>query len=323
MILTRRQGIGISFVKKISQDQVALLGRATMDSLSKSIDPPATRFDLAGPDCSSRCFQALLSIPLGAHPSGAPASNAPTTAIQSSPRGQQPAPYRSVLDGLVEYMSAAGVRRQNLVRAAGANPTRYSAAANYAVKCQKAFSMFTPDEYEAAKTRVLAEISTKAGGQEVSPAKAVELRRWIQERTDLDSDNGTAEQAAWRDLYLSLTKIAASTHPELSGFVRKIENLQAVGRLSMEKRKRHPNDYGTRAWWGFIIMGLLVGWIRSTDPATILLYGFAFCVAGLLFAIFALDSMYVQSVVAIFLYKRLRLTWLGHKLYERALTIHD
>ena len=98
-----------------------------------------------------------------------------------------------------------------------------------------------------------------------------------------------------------------------------LENLQ---QLMSEKLKGRPHDFGIRVWWGFLILGLLVGWIRSSDLWTMLRYGFAFWVAGLFFCIFALDSAEVESKVAIFLYRRLGERRISHWLYARALTVH-
>ena len=70
-----------------------------------------------------------------------------------------------------------------------------------------------------------------------------------------------------------------------------------------EKLNAAPNDIGVRAWWGFLIIGLLIGLMRERDVWSIFLYGVAFWVAGLFFCIFALDSAEVQSRIAIFLNK--------------------
>jgi hypothetical protein len=86
------------------------------------------------------------------------------------------------------------------------------------------------------------------------------------------------------------------------------------------KLKARPNDYGVRAWWGFVIIGLLVGWIRSSDVWSILLFGLAFWIAGMFFCVFALDSAEVQSKIAIFLHK-LGENHVSKWLHNRALTI--
>lgn len=101
---------------------------------------------------------------------------------------------------------------------------------------------------------------------------------------------------------------------------RRIE-LENLREIMSAKFKARPNDFGIWAWWGSLILGLLVGWIRSSDFWTILRYGFAFWVAGCFFCIFALDSAEVQSKIAIFLYRRLGEKRISHWLYVRALTI--
>ena len=68
------------------------------------------------------------------------------------------------------------------------------------------------------------------------------------------------------------------------------DNLQDLQEAMATKTKASPHDYGTRAWWGFVIVGLLVGWMRSPDVWSLLLYGFAFWIAGMFFCIFAIHS---------------------------------
>jgi hypothetical protein len=103
---------------------------------------------------------------------------------------------------------------------------------------------------------------------------------------------------------------------------RRVE-LENLRELMSAKLKARPHDFGIRAWWGFLILGLLVGWIRSSDLWTMVRYGFAFCVAGLFFCIFALDSADVESKIAIFLYRRLGEKRISRWLYARALMIRE
>jgi hypothetical protein len=84
------------------------------------------------------------------------------------------------------------------------------------------------------------------------------------------------------------------------------------------KLKARPNDYGTRVWWGFVIIGLLVGWIRASSFWSILVYGWVFWIVGMFFCIFALDSAEVQSKIAISLHK-LGEVPISKWLYQRAL----
>jgi len=86
------------------------------------------------------------------------------------------------------------------------------------------------------------------------------------------------------------------------------------------KLKARPNDFGIRVWWGFVIIGLLVGWVRAANIWSTLLCGVAFWIAGMFFCVFALDSAEVQSKIAIFLHK-LGEGRISKWLYQRALTI--
>jgi hypothetical protein len=81
------------------------------------------------------------------------------------------------------------------------------------------------------------------------------------------------------------------------------DELLRLQQAMVEKLKAHPHDYGVRIWWGFVIIGLLVGWIRIASIGSVLRYGFAFWVAGMLFSVFALGSAEVQSKLAIALKK--------------------
>lgn len=86
------------------------------------------------------------------------------------------------------------------------------------------------------------------------------------------------------------------------------------------KSKARPNDFGVRAWWAFVIIGLLIGWMRAATVWSILLCGLAFWVAGIFFCVFVLDSAEVQSKIAISLH-RLGEGRISKWLYQRALTI--
>ncbi|MGO9212162.1 MAG: hypothetical protein ACLP2H_18780 [Terriglobales bacterium] len=97
------------------------------------------------------------------------------------------------------------------------------------------------------------------------------------------------------------------------------DGLLRLQQVMAAKLKARPNDFGVRAWWGFIIIGLLIGRIRSSAADSILLYGFVFWVAGMLFSVFALDSAEVQSKIAIFLHRlgeRRISKWLYHRALE-------
>jgi len=107
---------------------------------------------------------------------------------------------------------------------------------------------------------------------------------------------------------------------ELARLEQRRDELESLQEAIAAKRAVCPNDYGVRVWWGFVLIGILVGWMRSGVIASILLYGAAFWIVGMFFCIFAVDSAEVQSKVAVFLNRRgMRrvATWL----YTRALTI--
>jgi hypothetical protein len=60
----------------------------------------------------------------------------------------------------------------------------------------------------------------------------------------------------------------------------KREILESLGNMIEAKSRARPHDYGVQVWYGFVVIGLLVGWIRSPDIKTILQYGLAFWLAG-------------------------------------------
>jgi hypothetical protein len=109
------------------------------------------------------------------------------------------------------------------------------------------------------------------------------------------------EQTIWRELYDGLTDELRKSSPDLMATIEPVEHrrqiVENLQRTMAAKLKAHPNDYGKKAWWGFVIIGLLVGWMRSPDGATILVYGLAFSIAGVFFAVFGIDSAEVQSKV--------------------------
>lgn len=85
--------------------------------------------------------------------------------------------------------------------------------------------------------------------------------------------------------------------PEREHLIPRRDELVRLQQAMQEKLAKHPNDYGVRAWWGFVVVGLLVGWMRSASFSSIVAHGAAFWLAGMLFAIFAVDSPEVQSRV--------------------------
>jgi hypothetical protein len=181
-------------------------------------------------------------------------------------------------------------------------------------------------DFDAAKTRVLAEYYVKVNGRSaLTFQESMELREYVKSRIDLHSDNLTMEQAIWKSLYDGLTEELRKSSPdsmaEIETLEKRRDNLQHLQGTMVEKMKACPHDFGIRAWWGFVIIGLLVGWMRTSDVWSILVYGLAFWFAGMFFCIFAIDSAEVQSKIAIFLYHKLHMKGVANWLYNRALTI--
>src|ERR1039457_6916739 len=116
------------------------------------------------------------------------------------------------------------------------------------------------------------------------------------------------EQAIWKSLYDGLTEELRKSSPESMAEVEALEgrrnDLQDLQQTMAAKLKVRPHDLGVRVWWGFVIIGMLVGWMRSPEVESALLYGLLFWVAGMCFCIWAIDSAEVQSKIAIFLNKR-------------------
>lgn len=108
--------------------------------------------------------------------------------------------------------------------------------------------------------------------------------------------------------------------PEIKRLEARRDELLRLQEGMKAKMKARPNDFGARAWWGFIIIGVLIGWMRASDVWSVLWYGVAFWIAGMFFSVFALDSAEVQSRIAIFLH-RLGERRVSNWLYQRALTI--
>ncbi len=181
-------------------------------------------------------------------------------------------------------------------------------------------------DFDATKDRVLAEYYAKVKGRTaLTFHESMELREYVKARTDLHSDNLTMEQAIWKSLYDGLTEELRKSSPdsmaELEALEERRDNLQNLQGVVAAKMKARPHDFGIRAWWVFVIIGMLVGWMRPSDVWSILLYGLGFWTAGMFFCIFAIDSAEVQSKIAIFLHHKLHMKSIAHWLYNRALTI--
>jgi hypothetical protein len=68
---------------------------------------------------------------------------------------------------------------------------------------------------------------------------------------------------------------------DIEDLEKRRDDLENLREMITAKLKARPNDYGIRTWWGFVIVGLLVGWMRSPSAWQILLYGLAFWIAGM------------------------------------------
>ena len=183
-------------------------------------------------------------------------------------------------------------------------------------------------DFEGTKQRVLAEYDAKVNGRKaLSFKETMELREYAKSHTDLIAEQLTAEQTVWKALYTSLTEAARKAAPDLFGEIEVLEKKQEdvlyVQTMMAAKRKAHPNDYGVRVWWGFVIVGLLVGWMDSPKVGSILSFGVTFWLGGMLFCVFALDSAEVQGRIALFLYHKLNMKKAAGWLYDRAITIHS
>ena len=186
-------------------------------------------------------------------------------------------------------------------------------------------NMSESTDYEIVKERVLTEYYAKVNGRTaLSFSESMELREYAESHTDLRSECLTPEQDVWKSLHIGLTEELRKAGPDLMAQIEALEErrekLEHLDEKMAAKMKACPNDYGVRVWWGFVIIGLLIGWMRSPDIGSILLNAGAFWIAGAFFCIFAVDSAEVQSRIAIFLQK-LRVNQVSEWLYKRALTI--
>jgi len=180
-------------------------------------------------------------------------------------------------------------------------------------------------EYDAALRSVLAEFNAKFAGKEQLDLKDLcEFRRYAKSCTDLRAEDLTSEEAAWKTMYQFLTaeleKMAPGLLREIEPHQNHLDNLDKLQEMMEAKLKARPHDLGFKVSWGFLIGGFSVGWLRSSNVASILAYGLSFWIAGVLFSMFILDSGFVQSVIAIGLGK-IGLRAISNSLYWRAVTI--
>ncbi len=180
-------------------------------------------------------------------------------------------------------------------------------------------------DFDATQERILAEFAERGyGNDSLSFKESMELRAYAKARADLSSVESTMEQSIWGALYAGMTEACREQYGDSVAKIDRLEaerdELRDLTLVMKAKIEARPNDYGVRVWWGFLIVGPLVGWIRYSDLETMLLYGLAFGIAGMFFCIFAIDSAEVQSRIAIFV-GRLNMNRLSEWLYNRALTI--
>ena len=185
--------------------------------------------------------------------------------------------------------------------------------------------MYSEQEFAAALEHVKAEFAARVAGKpQLTIQDTFEIRQYAKSRTDLGGDDLTAEQAAWKALFRSLTDQLRETAPEMMAEVepleRKADDLHSLQTAMHEKLKSHPHDYGFGVPFGFLIMGALLGWLRVPSLWAIMVSGIVSLIAGFLFSIFVADSATVQSVLAIRLNK-IGLERIAQWLYKRALTI--
>jgi hypothetical protein len=182
----------------------------------------------------------------------------------------------------------------------------------------------TADHFDVVKERVLAEFASQGFGTEpLSFQEAMRLRAYAKDRTDLERENLSMEQAIWKALYAGLTeelrRSSSESMTEIEALEKRRDNLEDLGTAIAARLNSDPHDFGSRVWWGFIIIGLLVGWMRSSDIWSIVLHGLAFFIAGMFFCIFAIESSAVQSWIAILVHKGVGDNRLSYWLYSRAL----
>ncbi|MCC6862552.1 MAG: hypothetical protein IT158_28515 [Bryobacterales bacterium] len=182
------------------------------------------------------------------------------------------------------------------------------------------------DDYTAAEKRVLAEYATQLNGRVILSAEEIfELREYAKSRTNLYSDQLAPDQLIWKQLYQVLSeqlrRLSTETMAKVEHLESERDGLKSLEGMIAAKLAARPRDYGVRAWWGFVILGASIGWVRSAELLTSVLYGLASSSIGVLFAIFVLDSAEVQARVGIFLCNRMRMEGVGKWLYRRSLTI--
>src|SRR5215469_9629266 len=107
------------------------------------------------------------------------------------------------------------------------------------------------------------------------------------------------EQAIWKSLYDGVTEELRKASPqwrtEIESLEKRRDDLSKAQAAMSAKLKANPHDFGVRVWWGFVIIGVLVGWMRGATLRYMAVFGFVFWIAGLFFCIFALDKLSASS----------------------------
>jgi hypothetical protein len=175
----------------------------------------------------------------------------------------------------------------------------------------------------AAHGQANPELESPFCGHSLTVQQAYEMRRDIASKTDhLHSDNLTPEQEARKLLHEGLTNALREAAPEIMANVEPLEeemrNLENLKRLMEASMAAHPHDQGFQVLYGGLVLGAVIGWLRSKTIEDALVDGVLGGLAALFCSIFVLDSPYVQSVLGISA-NRIGLKQLGHWLYSRSL----
>ena len=131
--------------------------------------------------------------------------------------------------------------------------------------------MYTDAEYLSALERMKADFEERSGGATNLTFKETnDIRLHAKSLTDLDSDDLTADQAAWKVLYDSLTEELRRIDPELMAQIEpleaRVDALKAVQGAITAKLEAHPHDYGFRVPLVFLIVG---GHVSLSQPFTL------------------------------------------------------
>jgi len=186
-------------------------------------------------------------------------------------------------------------------------------------------NVYTDEEYAIALASVSAQAEEKLGGPLRSTyplEKIIDLRSYAKSRTSLESEPLTAEQAAWKVMFSSLTELLRTNAPELLAkldeFEQKNDALESLEYALQHYKAAHPHDYGFTVAVGFMIVGGLLGFLRSPGIGSVLFSGVVSWIAGLLFSIFVMNSAAVQIRIG-FKLEGTVLTRLGRWLIYHAL----